>query len=148
MSMSRKNPMGSRVAEGFACKPETADAEKPILFAAAQIFICDDERCRSCHSDDLAGKLRRLIKVLGCHNGEERIKVTRTGCNGACRYRVFACVYRNGNAPNYNPATSFSAWKRVHEWTDDQWRELLASLREGRTPHSLHDFSVQDKIGR
>ena len=58
--MSRKNPMGSRVAEGFACKPETADAEKPILFAAAQIFICDDERCKSCHSDDLAGKVRLL----------------------------------------------------------------------------------------
>ncbi|MBN1140424.1 MAG: (2Fe-2S) ferredoxin domain-containing protein [Deltaproteobacteria bacterium] len=144
--MSRINPLGSEVAAGFACKPETADPEKPIMFAAAQIFICDGERCRSCHSDDLAGKVRALVKAMGCDKGDDRIKVTRCGCNGACRFRVFACVYQNGNARSYNRATSFSAWKRVHEWSDGQWMELIASLREGRPPESLREFRVEDKV--
>lgn len=138
--------MGAEVAAGFACKPETIDPDKPILFAAAQIFICDDARCKSCHPGDLAGKVRELVKEMGCHNGDDRIKVTRTGCHGACRYRVFACVYQNGTARSYSRATSFSAWKRVHEWSDDQWKELFSSLRDGRTPESLRGFRVEDKV--
>lgn len=146
MIMSGKNPMGSDVVKGFVCKPETSDPEKPILFAAAQIFVCDGERCKSCHSSDLAGKLRGLVRAQGCHNGDDRIKVTRTGCSGACRYRAFAFAYQNGNARNYSRATSFSAWKRVHEWNDDQWKELILSLRDGRTPESLREFRVEDKV--
>ncbi len=138
--------MGSDVAAGFSCKPETGDPEKPILFAAAQIFICAGERCRSCHPGDLAGSVRELVKAMGCDNGDDRIKVTRTGCNGACRYRAFAYAYQNGNAKSYSRATSFSAWKRVHEWTDEQWKELISSLREGRVSEALREFRVEDKV--
>lgn len=144
--MSKKNAMGSVVLAGTACKPEKIDPDKPIMFAATQLFVCDDERCHSCHTGDLAEKLRALIKEQGCHCGIDRIKVTRTGCQGACRYRAFASVYRNGNARNYSPATSFSAWKRVHEWSDEQWREMLVSLREGRLPDTLSEFRVADKV--
>jgi cobalt-precorrin 5A hydrolase len=144
--MSRKNPMGSDVVEGFACKPETIDPDRPILFAAAHIFICDGERCRSCYPFDVTGKLRELIKKMDHHKGDDRIKVTRTGCNGACRYRAFAYAYQNGNARSYTIATCFSAWKNVHGWTTDQWKELISSLLEGRTPESLREFAVEDKV--
>ena len=144
--MSRKNPMGSDVVEGFACKPETVDPDKPIMFAAAQIFVCDGERCAGCNGGDIAARVREIIKDIGCHRGPDRIKVTRTGCNGACRYGVFAFAYRNGNAANYDRASCFTAWKNVDKWTDDQWRELVTSLRDGYRPESLREFAVEDRI--
>ena len=144
--MSKKNAMGSTVIPGTACKPETVDPDKPIMFAAAQIFICDDQRCHGCHTGDLAERLRELVREEGCHNGIDRIKVTRTGCQGAYRHRAFASVYQNGNARNYSRATSFSAWKRVHEWSDEQWREMLVSLRQGSLPETLIAFRVADKV--
>lgn len=144
--MSRKNPMGSNVLEGFACKPETVDPDKPIMFAAAQIFICDGERCSACHCGDVAVRVREIIKEMGLHKGPDRIKVTRTGCSGACRYGAFAFVYQNGNARSYNLASCFSAWKNVHLWTTGQWRELIASLIEGVRPESLSGFAVEDKV--
>lgn len=144
--MSRKNPMGSEVVEGFACKPEAVDPDKPIMFAAAQVFVCDGERCSGCHPDDAAAKVRDIVKDMGLHKGPDRIKVTRTGCNGACRYRAFAFAYRNAKAANFSPETSFTAWRNVHQWTPEQWRELVASLVQGRKPESLRDHAVEDKI--
>lgn len=138
--------MGSDVVEGFACKPETVDPDKPIMFAAAQIFICDGERCGACHSEDVAARVRGIIKEMGLHKGPDRIKVTRTGCNGACRHGAFAFAYQNGNAGGFNRDTCFSAWKNVHLWTDGQWRELVDSLRAGTRPQSLSEFVVEDRI--
>lgn len=144
--MSKKNTMGSDVVEGFECKPKNADPNKPIMFSAAQIFICDGERCKNCNSDDLTKKIRDIIKEMGYQNGDDRIKVTRTGCNGACRFRTFAYVYQNGNARTYNRKTCFSAWKNVHRWTDVQWKELISSIVEGRNSELLSEFVVEDKV--
>jgi cobalt-precorrin 5A hydrolase len=138
--------MGSDVVEGFACKPEALDRDKPIMFAAAQIFICDGERCGDCHCEDVAAKVRETIREMGLHKGPCRIKVTRTGCNGACRYGAFAFAYQNANANSFHRVSSFSAWKNVHLWTSVQWRALITSLVEGRRPESLREFAVEDKI--
>ncbi|OGI18685.1 MAG: hypothetical protein A2255_02350 [Candidatus Melainabacteria bacterium RIFOXYA2_FULL_32_9] len=145
--MTKKNSMGSDVVEGFACKPKELDKNKPIMFSAVQIFICDGHRCQDEEtSDNLADKIRDIIKELGYDKGENRVKVTRTYCNGACRFRKFAYAYKNANTANFTPEQSFSAWKRVHEWTDDQWKELIISLVEGKEPESLKNFRVEDKI--
>lgn len=132
--------------EGFACKPEIADPDKPIMFAAAQIFICDGERCGGRHCGDMAARVREIIKGMGFHKGPDRVKVTRTGCNGACRYKGFAFAYQNGNANGYSRIMCFSAWKNVHLWSAGQWRELIASLVSGDWPESLREFAVEDKI--
>lgn len=144
--MSRTNAMGSTVVPGTACKPEVPDPDRPIMFAAAQIFICDGERCHGCHKEDPAERLRALIKEEGCHQGPERIKVTRTHCQGACRFRGFASVYQNGRARHYNQESSFSAWKGVHTWSDEEWRALLAALRAGRLPESLMSCRVAEQV--
>ena len=144
--MSKKNPMGSDVVDGFACKPETIDPDKPIMFAAAQIFVCDGERCGPCHSGDVAADLRKIIRDMGHHKGLNRVKVTRTGCNGACRYKGFAFAYQNGNSEGYSRETCFSAWKHVDQWTADQWRALVVSLVQGHKPESLREFAVEDEI--
>ena len=144
--MHKKNSMGSEVIEGFACKPKDLDKNKPVMFCAIQIFVCDGHRCQSEKSLNLADKIRDIIKELGYNKGKNRVKVTRTHCNGACRFKKFAYVYKNAKSDNFDPQQSYSAWKKVHEWTENQWKELIVSLLNGKEPESLKDFRVQDKI--
>lgn len=144
--MSRKNAMGSEVEEGFACKPKDMDINKPIMYSAAQIFICEGHRCSPTSDISLTDKVRELVKNLGNDRGSSRVKVTRTQCQGACRFRNFMCAYRNANAINFTPENSFSAWKRVNQWSDEQWHELIKFLAEGVEPQSITDFKVEDKI--
>lgn len=141
--MSKKNSMGSEVVEGFACKPKNLDINKPLMYSAAQIFICEGHRCGDI---GLTDKVRALIKKSGYDRGENRVKVTKTSCHGACRFRNFACAYRNGKAANFTPENSFSAWKKVDEWSDEQWQEFINHLAEGIVPQSIMDFKVEDKI--
>ena len=144
--MHKKNSMGSETVEGFTCKPKDLDKNKPIMFSAIQIFICDGHRCQSDESINLADKVREIIKELGYDKGKNRAKVRRTHCNGACRFKKFAYVYKNANSDNFNVQQSYSAWKKVHKWSDDQWKELIVSLLNGQEPESLKDFRVLDKI--
>jgi len=144
--MKKINSMGSEVAEGFKCKPEIFDKNKPVMFSAVQIFVCDGKRCKESQPENLAEKVRNIVRELGFDKGENRVKITRTHCNGACRFKNFAYVYKNVKSENFNPDTAYSAWKRVHEWTDEQWKELILSLITGKIPDSLSDFRVEDKI--
>lgn len=144
--MNRKNSMGSEVVPGFACKPTTTDPEKPIMFSAAQIFICDDDRCRQDASDSLAGRVRALIKESGRHCGENRIKVTRTFCNGCCRYRRFAYVYKNGAHPGWTPESSFTAYREVHRWSDAHWKTLIEAILDNSDPELLQPFKVESRV--
>lgn len=145
--MNNKNTMGSEVKNGYICKPKQLDDNKPIMFSALQIYICAGERCNQVMSgNNLAERLRKIIKDLGYNTGKDRIKVTRTFCNGACRFKVFAHVYRNPILPNATPQNSYYAWKKVHELTDDQWTMLITSLLEGCYPESLEEYLVESKI--
>ncbi len=138
--------MGSKVVKGFTCKPQVLEQDKPIMFSAIQLFICDGERCNECASGDLAATLRELIKELGLNKGQQRVKVTRTYCNGACRYRQFAYTYKNTDAPNFTPANAFTVWREVHKWSDEQWKELILSLTENTDTPNLEQFRVENKV--
>ena len=134
------NTMGSEVAEGFTCKPKKLDPDKPIMFFKTQIFICDGERCSKAQKDgDLAGKLRDILKELKLHKGENRIKISRTNCFGACRFRQVAVTFENtkanGNLENNN------IWlKNIHKFDDTKWKELFLDLS---TNKSLDDLSYE-----
>lgn len=144
--MSRKNSMGSEVAEGYACKPKEPDKDKPVMYSAMHIFICDGKRCSDPESDGLADKVREIIQELGFDKGENRVKVTRTHCNGACRFKKFIYIYRNAKAKNYNEGNCYTAWKQVHLWAKEQWIKLVSSLAIGEIPESLNEFRVMDKV--
>ena len=143
--MAEKNTMGSLVVDGFKCKPQMLDENKPIMFAAIQIFLCEGERCKDSASHNLADKLRELIKELGFNRGKKRVKITRTFCNGACRYSQFAYTYKNAKAPGFTRRNSFTAWKKVHEWTDSQWKELIISLVEDKDTPTIHHYRVEQQ---
>ncbi len=144
--MSKKNSMGSDVVDGFACKPKVLDANKPVMYSAIQLFVCDGHRCKETHQDDIAKKIRAIIQELGLNKGTNRIKVTKTACNGACRFRNFAYIYRNAFSDNFTQENSFAAWKQVHKWSDEQWREMIIALSEGKIPEFAEQFKVEDKV--
>lgn len=122
------NTMGSEVAKGFTCKPKQFDANKPIMHFKTQLFICDDERCSKAHKGkDVAASLRMILKELNLSKGEERIKVVRTGCFGACRFRSVANIYentqRNGHLENN------AIWlKNIHRYDKEKWIKLFKKL--------------------
>lgn len=122
------NTMGSVVAEGFTCRPKKFDANKPIMHFKTQLFICDDERCGKAHkSEDKAKDLRELIKGVKLAKGENRIKVVRTGCFGACRFRSVANIYEN-TLVNGNVQNNAIWLKNVHRYTDEKWQDLFTKL--------------------
>ena len=88
--------MGSEVVSGFSCKPIKLVPEKPIMHFKTHIFICTDERCGGAHkNDNIASDLRDILKEIGLANAETRIKISRTGCFGACRFRSTANIFEN-----------------------------------------------------
>lgn len=138
MENKKYNTMGSEVAEGYICKPKKVDPNKPIMFFKTQIFICDGERCSKANKvEDLAGKLRDLLKELELHRGANRIKISRTNCFGACRFRQVAVVFENtkvnGNLSNNN------IWlKNIHKYDENRWRELFIDLSKNNSLDELN----------
>ncbi len=122
------NIMGSEVVDGFACKPKKLDPEKPIMHFKTQIFLCQDERCGKAHkSDNLSADLRDLLKDMNLAKGENRIKISRTGCFGACRFRSVANIYENTRVNGH--ANNNNLWIRnVHKFDEQRWRDLFTSL--------------------
>ena len=122
------NNMGSEVAEGFICKPKKLDPNKPIMHFKTQLFICDGERCsKTQKGNDLAGKLRDIIKELELHKGKNRIKISRTNCFGACRFRQVAVTFENTKV-NGNLANNNIWLKNIHKYDESKWKELFLAL--------------------
>ena len=122
------NMMGSEVVDGFMCKPKVFDANKPIMHFKTQLFICDDGRCGKAHkSEDKAADLREVIKSLKLAKGENRIKVVRTGCFGACRFRSVANIYEN-TVVNGHMQNNAIWLKNVHQYSNEKWAKLFETL--------------------
>ncbi len=139
MSNVKVNLMGSEVVEGFECKPKVLDPNKPIMHFKTQIFLCHDERCGKAHkTDQLSVDLRDLLKDMNLAKGANRIKISRTGCFGACRFRSVANIYENTRV-NGNPNNNNLWIKNVHQYDETKWRELFTSLAENKNIDDL-DF--------
>jgi len=135
------NEMGQEVVEGYACKPKDFDPDRPIMHFKYQIFICDDERCAKAAKSDKAAWLREILKDMGLNQGKDRIKISRTGCFGACRFRQVAeCV---ANTQANGKAKNNALWFRhTHRWDEQQWRTLFAALRDDKALSSCIDASA------
>jgi cobalt-precorrin 5A hydrolase len=132
------NEMGNEVVDGFECKPKNYDANRPIMHYKTLILLCDDERCQKASSKEKPKELRELLKELGLNKGKNRIKITRTMCNGACRFRQVAHIsenmQQNGNAKNT------SLWlKHTHQYSLEKWSEIFKALSEDMALERLLD---------
>jgi len=127
----RLNEMGSEVVEGYTCKPKDYDAERPIMHYKTLLLLCDDERCGKAGKTDKASELREILKDMGLNKGENRIKVSRTGCYGACRFRQVCQVTENTQA-NGNMKNNALWLRNTHKFKEEDWRELFALLVEDK----------------
>jgi len=119
--MPKINIMGSEVVEGYECKPKKLDPNKPIMFYKALVYICSDARCTKKGSKDKAKELREIVKEMGLEKGKNRIKVSRSLCQGACRFAQVAQI--NSDSPNDK------LWlKKTHEFSKQDWIELFKAL--------------------
>ncbi|MDF1877535.1 (2Fe-2S) ferredoxin domain-containing protein [Sulfurimonas sp. SAG-AH-194-L11] len=125
----RLNEMGSEVVEGYTCKPKDYDPNRPIMHYKTLLLLCDDERCGKAGKDNRANHLRELIKDMGLNKGEKRIKISRTGCYGACRYRQVCQVTENTQS-NGNSKNNALWLKHTHQFSDEQWKDIFTKLSE------------------
>jgi hypothetical protein len=95
-----------------------------------QLYLCDDERCRKAAGEDKAKRLRDLLKAMGLNQGNDRIKISRSRCQGACRYRQVAQL--NANTRANGLVENNALWLRhVHRLSDQGWRRLFEELTRG-----------------
>ena len=132
------NMMGSEVVSGFSCKPIKLVPKKPIMHFKTHIFICTDERCGGAHkNDNIASDLRDILKEIGLANAETRIKISRTGCFGACRFRSTANIFENTKMNGYEPNNN--VWLRnIHKYSKEKWIELFKALSENKNIDDLN----------
>ncbi|MBL0721676.1 MAG: (2Fe-2S) ferredoxin domain-containing protein [Sulfurovum sp.] len=126
------NEMGSEVVEGFVCKPKNYDASRPIMHYKTIITICDGERCSNAGKIDKATHLREIIKDMGLNKGKNRIKISRSGCYGACRFRQ-VCQINENTRVNGNIENNGLWLKHTHNFNYNQWREIFTILVENRS---------------
>ncbi len=143
--MAQKNIMGSEVEEGYRCKPKTLDPNRPIMHYKTQLFICDGGRCHKIARDGFADELREIIRDLGLEQGANRIKVTRTLCFGACRFKQVAQVVENSQR-NGNEANSNIWFRNAHEISQEKWREIFTAISENRDLKSLVELIEMEEV--
>jgi NADH:ubiquinone oxidoreductase subunit E len=129
--MPKINEMGQEVVEGFACKPKDFDANRPIMHYKTLLMLCDGERCAKAGKSDKATELREILKDMGLNKGKNRIKISRTGCYGACRFRQVCQITENTQA-NGNMKNNALWLRHTHNFTEKDWRELFTLLVEDR----------------
>lgn len=127
----RINEMGQEVVEGFTCKPKDYDPERPIMHYKTLLLLCDDERCGKAGKSDKASELRAILKDMGLNKGKNRIKVSRTGCYGACRFRQVCQITENTQA-NGNSKNNALWLRHTHNFTEKDWRDLFTLLAEDK----------------
>ena len=121
------NEMGSEVVEGFRCKPKDYDASRPVMHYKTIIMVCDGERCAKAGKIDKATHLREIIKDMGLNLGKNRIKISRSGCYGACRFRQ-VCQINENTRVNGNIKNNALWLKQTHNFSNEQWRDIFTKL--------------------
>jgi len=66
------------------------------------------------------------------NKGANRIKVSRTGCYGACRFRQVCQVTENTQA-NGNMKNNALWLRYTHNFTEEKWREIFTLLSNDET---------------
>lgn len=131
------NAMGSKVKEGFQCKPEKLDPNKPIMYFKSHLFLCDGERCKkACRIENYPKYVRELTKKLGIDRGKNRVKVSKVTCFGACRFGSVALIYDNPIAET--SSVNSGLWlKKVQSFSEKEWCRILDHLSQDQSIKSI-----------
>ena len=121
------NEMGQATVAGYECKPKDFDANRAIMHYKYQIYICDDKRCANAAKSDRAKELRDILKSMELNQGKDRIKISKSKCFGACRYRQVAQINANTNANGL--VENNALWlKHTHRFELEKWKKIFTLL--------------------
>ncbi len=146
MTHRETNVMGSSVKQGYRCKPEQSAPNKPIMHYKMHVFVCDGGRCGEVHKDDYADYLRGIVKDMGLDKTKDRIKVSRSQCFGACRFKGVAVIYANGVATDtYKNAIWIS---RINTFSKDDWERIFLGLKDNARIEDIipRDHRIEMKL--
>jgi len=125
------NVMGSEVEDGYECKPKVLDPDKPIMHYKNIVHICVDKRCSEQGSSKKADYLREIVKDMGLDTGKHRVKISKSFCYGACRYKQVANIFSNEQENGQRKHNNI--WlKETDQYDTDKWIELFTALKENR----------------
>lgn len=140
MKTTKVNIMGSEVVDGYECKPKILDPNKPIMHYKTLLYVCEDERCKTASKTNKAIELRDILKDMDLEKGENRIKISRSLCQGACRFRQVIQINENTNSNGYKPNNGI--WlKHTHKYSRKDYENLFIALS---TNQNLDDFKQID----
>jgi cobalt-precorrin 5A hydrolase len=138
----KTNIMGSEVVDGFECKPKQLDPNKPIMHYKTLIYVCEDQRCQKASKPTRVKELRQIVKDLGLDKGKDRIKISRSLCQGACRFRQVMQINENTNSNGC--ATNNSVWlKHTHKLIDTDLKELFLLLKNDQPLDKFQKIEMQ-----
>jgi cobalt-precorrin 5A hydrolase len=100
------------------------------------VYICVDKRCASQGSAKKADELRELLKEMELDIGINRLKISKSFCYGACRYKQVANIFSN-TQDNGKPKHNNIWLKQTHKYDTKKWEELFLALKNNR---DLNDF--------
>ena len=131
------NTKGNEAVAGQQSKPKHVDLDRPMMFYKHHILICEGKRCAKAGSKSLAHDLRTILKVLGLSSGEQRIKISRTLCAGACRNFSTMVIYEQNGKPfssEHQPLSENNAlWLRgIEAFSEQQWKALFNALANNK----------------
>jgi cobalt-precorrin 5A hydrolase len=136
------NTMGSEVVEGFECKPKVLDPNKPIMHYKNIVYVCVDKRCAGEGSAKKADELRELVKDMGLDVGEDRVKISKSYCYGACRYKQVANIFSNTNVNGIQEHNN--VWlKQTQKYDLTKWRELFLALKKNRVLDTFEQIDMK-----
>jgi len=125
------NVMGSEVVDGYECKPKELDPNKPIMHYKTIVHVCVDKRCASEGNVKKADELREIVKNMDLDTGKNRIKISKSFCYGACRYKQVANIF--SNTQDNGQRKHNNIWlKETHLYDTQKWEELFLALKENR----------------
>ena len=125
------NTMGSEVEDGYECKPKVLDLNKPIMHYKNIVYVCVDKRCAEAGSSKKADELREIVKDMGLDVGEHRVKISKSFCYGACRYKQVANIF--SNTQDNGQRKHNNIWlKETNTYDTEKWTELFTALKENR----------------
>ncbi len=136
------NIMGSAVVDGYECKPKILDPNKPIMHYKTILYVCEDERCKTAAKKDQAKNLREIVKTLGLETGKNRIKISRSLCQGACRYRQVIQINENTQANGY-PDNNGIWLKHTHKYTKKDYEDLFILLSTNQPLDKFEQINMQ-----
>ncbi len=121
------NAHGSEVVKGYQCKPKHIDLNRPMLYHRHHLLLCEGARCSKEGSKNLTHDLRAMLKEMNLASGDNRIKISRTLCAGACRNRATLVIYER-LAIHETPVNNGCWLRNIENLTMTQWRELFTAL--------------------